>query len=389
MTASTPDVRRALVAVLIARTAINGSLRVVYPFLPAIARGLSTSLAVLGALLAARSAVSLLAPVAARVAERSGRRALLLFGTAAALAGSAIAAVAPSVAVLGVGLVVTGLAKPAFDPAMQGWFSSRVPYERRGRVLGITELSWALGLLVTVPLAGVLIARTSWRALFVVAAVLTAAGLVAVAVLVAPDRHAAPAAGRLRLTRPTVTMLAVVLAFSAAAEMLFVVYGAWLEVGLGLRVAAIGAFTLVVVLAELAGEGAVAAFGDRVGLKRTVFLGLAATTVAYVLLGTVGGALAAAVAVVVLWFVGFEVTIVASIPLTSELAPDGRDRLLSLSVATIALARSVGALAGPWLFARGGITLTGRVAAGLAVAAAVGLLTVPDPALESAREPRT
>lgn len=377
------EVRRALVAALVARTAMSGGLRVVYPFLPAIARGLDTSLGVLGGLLAARGAVSLLAPAAARVSERTGRRTIMLLGAAAALAGAVVAAVAPSVAVLGLGFVLIGLAKPLFDPAMQGWFADRVPFERRGRVLGVTELSWALGLLVTVPLSGVLIARTSWRAQFVVAAVLGAVGLATVAVLVRPDRPSTHERRPLTLTRPIVTMLGVVVAFSTSAEMLFVVYGAWLEDELGLRVAAIGAFTIVVVLAELTGEGTVAAVGDRFGLKRAVLGGLLGSALAYVALGAVGASLGAAVAVVALWFVSFEITIVATIPITSGLVEEGRDRLLSLQVAAVAVARGAGALLGPWLFGRGGIALTGRAAAVLAVLAALALLTVPDPAQRS------
>jgi MFS transporter, DHA1 family, inner membrane transport protein len=373
------EVRAALVAVLVARTAVNAGMRVVYPFLPAIARGLGISLAAAGALLALRSLVGLAAPLVARVVESTGRRTLMLVACGALTAGCLVIAGAPGVAVAAVGFALLGLAKPAFDVPMQAWFGDRVPYARRGRVLGTTELTWALSLLVTVPVSGVLIARFGWQAPFLLVAAMGIIGALAVGRLLASDRPAHRVPRPLRLTRARIAMVGVVLLYSVAAEVVFVVYGAWLEDDLALTVTAIGLFTIIVAAAELTGEGAVAAFADRVGLRRSVFAGLAATAVAYLSLGLVGGSLVAAVAVVLVWFIGFEVTIVASVPFVSELAVESRDRMLSLVVATIAGARAIGALVAPPVYAAGGIAAAGMLAAGLVVLAALLLLFVPVP----------
>lgn len=375
------DVRRALVAVVVARIGLNGGIRVVFPFLPEIARGLDTSLAVLGVLVALRSLVGLTAPLAAALAERTGRRAVMLGGLVATAVGSALIGAAPALAVAAVGFVMVGLGKPLFDVPMQGWFGARVPYARRGRVLGTTELTWAGGLLATVPLAGWLIPRTSWRIQFVIVVVLVAAGILAVRLLMDDDRPAHRVVAPLTLDRARAAMLGVVGLFSFAAEALFVVYGAWLEEALGLDVTAIGLFTLLVVAAELTGEGAVTGLGDRVGLHRAVRWALATSAVAYLALTLVGSSIALAVVVVVVWFVGFEVSIVASVPLVSELGGTGRDRMLGWMVAVIAIGRASGALLAPTLFARAGITAPALVAAG-ATLVALALLTawVRDPA---------
>ncbi|MPZ69868.1 MAG: MFS transporter, partial [Actinobacteria bacterium] len=158
------QIRRALIAVLIARTAANAGLRIVYPFLPAISRGLGVSVATLSVLIAVRNFGGIAAPLAARTAETIGRRSMMMWSVGAVAVGTAITAAAPGLWVAGIGIVLVGLAKPAFDVPMQGWFGDRVPYERRGRVLGITELTWSTALLVTVPVSGFLIAATSWRA---------------------------------------------------------------------------------------------------------------------------------------------------------------------------------------------------------------------------------
>lgn len=377
----TDEVGRALVAVFVARTGINASIRVVLPFLPAIARGLDTTLATVGALVAARSLVGVCAPGVARFAERVGRRRVMVAALIVAAAGNALVGLAPGLAAAAVGFVLVGLGKPGFDVPMQGWFGDRVRYARRGRVLGMTELTWALGLLVSVPLSGWLIARTSWRAQFAVVAVLTVLGIAAVVTLMEDDRPATRVTRPLRLTRARVAVVLVVFSFGLAAEGLFVVYGAWLEQDFGFDTTAIGLFTVIVVGAELIGEGAVAAVGDRIGLRRAVQTALLVSACAYVALRFVDANVAAAVVVVVVWFVAYEISIVATVPLVTELGGDGRDRLIGLVIAGLALARAVGALGATRLFASGGVDTVALLAAGCAVVAwAVLTMAVPDPA---------
>jgi MFS transporter, DHA1 family, inner membrane transport protein len=372
------EVRAALVAVLIARTAVNGGYRIVYPFLPEIARGLGVTLGVMGVLLALRAAAGLAAPLVPRLAERLGRRATMVLGLGATLLGCALLGGAPGVGVAGAGLVVTGLAKPLFDIPMQGWFGARVPYARRGRVLGTTELTWALSLGLALP-AGFLIAAWSWRAPFALVGVVAVIGLVAVLRLIGGDRPAEVVRVPLQRSPAVLAILGVVLLFRLAAELLFVVYGTWLEVDFGLSVAAIGAFTLVVVGAELVGEGSVTAFADRVGLKRSILFGLLGSSAVYASLGLVGGSLPAAIAAVVGWFVMFEITIVATVPFVTGIAGESRERLLSLVSAVSVAATGAAALAGPQLFARGGMALCGLVAAGCALAGAAVLSRIPSP----------
>jgi predicted MFS family arabinose efflux permease len=364
------EVRRALLAVLIARSAINGALRVVYPFLPAIGRGLGVSLNAVAAVVAVRNLGGLAAPLGAWASERSGRRSPMLLGIAAVAGGCLLTASTRWFGVAAAGIVIVGVAKSVFDVEMQAWFGDRVAYRERGRVFGVTELAWPLGLIVTVPASGLLIERLGWQAPFVLAGVLSLAGAVVVGRLIAPDRPERHIVKPLALTSDRAALLGVVLLFSASAELIFVVYGEWLESSMGLSVAGIGLFTIAVVAAELAGEAAVTLVADRLGLRRMTLAGLGASALGYLALGLVGRSLLLAVVVVIIWVAAFEVTIVAAVPLASEVAPESRDRLLSLFSVAVALGRAVGALAAPPLYAAGGIALNGLVAAAGALAAA-------------------
>jgi predicted MFS family arabinose efflux permease len=374
----TREIRRALVATFVARSAANAGLRVVYPFLPAIARGLGVSPASLSALVALRNFGGLATPVAARAAERYGRRWMMLIAMTAVAIGCALTAATTSFVVAGAGIVLVGLAKPAFDIPMQAWFGDRVPYEERGRVFGITELTWSVALMACVPVSGLLIELTDWRAPFVLVSVLAALGTAAVAFGIdsdAPWRHTRRA---LRLTTSGARVLFVALLFSIAAEMPFVVYGQWLEGSFGLTVAGIGAFTLVVVAAEFVGEGLVTVIADRWGLRRMVLGGLLLSSLAYIAFAFVGARLVAAIAVVVVWTAAFEVTVVAAIPFASELTVDARDRILSSFAVVVALGRGIGALGAQPLYSAGGIGLVGFVSAACVLVAALVLGGVPE-----------
>jgi predicted MFS family arabinose efflux permease len=377
------EVRRALGAVFVARTAANGGLRVVYPFLPAIARGLGVSIPTLSAAIAVRNLGGLLTPVTARVAETTGRRRLMITAMGVVVAGCLLSAGAPTFLVAALGIVMVGIAKPAFDVAMQAWFGDRVPFEERGRVFGITELTWAVALVVTVPVSGLLITLTSWRAPFVLIAVLSAIGLAALVPALQSDQPRTRERRPLRLTVPRGLVLASTFLFSSGAEMPFIVYGQWLEGEFGLSVTRIGLFTLVIVVAEIVGEGLVVLVSDRVGLKRMILGGLGVSGTAYAFLGATGASLILATAAVMAWVAAFEVTIVATIPFVSELAVESRDRLLSLLAVCIALGRATGALLAQPIYAAGGINLVGVGSALFAAIAAVLIARVTAPQQDS------
>jgi MFS transporter, DHA1 family, inner membrane transport protein len=377
------EVKRALVAVFIARTAANGALRVVYPFLPAIARGLGVSFAAASSLVAVRNLGGVATPLAARLSELVGRRRLMVWAMGLIVAGCALTAGAPSFGVAGIGIILVGLAKPSFDVPMQAWFGQRVPYETRGRVFGITELTWSVALIVTVPASGFLIAATSWRAPFVLVGIFALVGAAAIGKGLESDVPGEHLARPLVLDSQRALVLVVILLFSVAAEIPFVLYGKWLETSFGLSVGGIGVFTLVVVGAELAGEGLIVAVADRTGLRKMMLAGLVVSACAYGGLAF-ANSLPSAVVVVVTWISAFEVTIVAAIPFVSELAVASRDRMLSLLAVVVAIGRSLGAIGAPAIYSTGGIRLAGIVSAACAVSAAGLLLRVPDARLSRA-----
>jgi predicted MFS family arabinose efflux permease len=87
----------------------------------------------------------------------------MLFGMWGLIASVVLASTSQSIVVLAVAMFGLGLFKLLFDGCTTAWVNDHVPYERRGRVIGIIETSWALGLLIGVLLMGVVTGLTSWR----------------------------------------------------------------------------------------------------------------------------------------------------------------------------------------------------------------------------------
>ena len=90
----------------------------------------------LSLVLTARSLMGFLGPFMAHIADRYGRKVSMLLGLSLIVLSTATIWIFPSYPVFFVGLMVAMLGNLMFIPAMQAFIGDRVPYEKRGRVLG-------------------------------------------------------------------------------------------------------------------------------------------------------------------------------------------------------------------------------------------------------------
>lgn len=372
-----PEIRRALVSTFFARLSASASLRMVYPFLPVIARGLHVSPGHVAGVIAVRNLGALTSPLSATAAERYGRRTVMTVGVGIVGIASLMVAATDIFLVAAIAMIVVGIARPGLDLATQAWFADRVPYTERGRVYGISELNWSLSLLV-VPLAAYLIVVGDWRAPFLLVAGMAAVGTIWIARTIPPDStDAGRGEARLTIDRRLLRVMCCVALFNLAAEVIFVVYGQWLETSLGLSVAGIGAFTLGILVAEFIGAGLVAVVADSFGLKRMWVAAIAASVLMYLSFPFVGGSVIGGLAVVILWIVSYEVSFVASVPFISEMS-QARDKVLSGVFLSVGVGRALGAAVAQPVFAAGGIALSGAIAAGCALVSLLLLVPVAD-----------
>lgn len=346
------SLRAALALLTVVRLAVNTGHRFIYPFLPAIARGVGIPLEHAGLLVSARNLAGMATPLVVATAGRGERRRrLAVVGLALFAFGAAVTAATGVFVGALVGFIAMGLAKPVYDVAAQSYLADRTSYARRARAIAAFELTWAASLLLGAPAAGWLIQRAGWRAPFWAVALLAALGAVAVHRLLVADEHrtVTPAARRLDLDRSSLALLTVIAVTSLGAETTFVVFGAWLEDSFGLTLLALGGASTAIALAELGGSSSVLAFADRIGKRRVVGLGTGLAAIGFAIIPFTDG-VAAGLGALALGLFGFELTIVAGIPLATEVRPGARSRYLALLVVAVGIGRTIGAALGPVLF---------------------------------------
>jgi predicted MFS family arabinose efflux permease len=374
--------RRVVVAVL-ARLVINIGHRIAYPFLPVIARGLGIPMGSAGILITLLLATGMLSPIFGPMSDRFGRRRGMVLGMLLVAAGAACVALIPRFPAVSIGFALMGLGKVAFDPSLRAYLGDSLPYDRRGRVLAITELSWAGALLIGAPLAGWIIEKRGWRSPFVFVAGMALAGAVGIALVMPGGRPSAESGHRavaLRTAfrsvlrnRSAVAALGVTWLIMVAHELLFVVYGTWMESSFGLSVGRLGLTTVVIGVAELMGELVASAWVDRMGKRRAIGVGLVFTAVTYVVWPLAPGNLGLVLVCLFALLFWFEFTFVATLPLVTELVPRARATAVALNGAIDGLGRSVGALLALPLWSAVGLVGNG-VAAAVTTLIAAGIL---------------
>ena len=372
----------------LARTTINTSARIIYPFLPALARGLGISLPAASRLVVLRLVAGVGAPLFGPLADRYGRRRVMVAALALFTLASLLLAGVGTLAAAAVAFTLYGVAKMLYDPALLAYVGDEVPYSRRGRAVGLLELPWAAAWLIGVPASGLLIERFGWRAPWALLVALGLAGMVLTQVGVpSVSRPAARPGGRqfvasivatwrglLRRRSVRVLLLASMLVMLGI-EVPFIVYGAWLETTFGLSLTALGLASTVVGVAEAAAELGTAVVTDRLGKRRSVLVGLvglAASLVALPWLSRLG--LGAALVGVAFMMLSFEFAVVSLLPLATELAPEARASLLSLNMAAFSVSRALGGLIGGWLWHWQSMALQTSVGAACALVAALLLV---------------
>ena len=381
------------------RALINTGYRMVYPFLPTLARGLGVDVATVALAVTARSSLGFFGPAFGALADRWGRRVAMLFGLGVVVTSLLLISLLPVYAALLVGLLLLSAGKIVFDSTLQAYLGDRVHYARRGQAIGLVEIGWSAAFLVGVPLAGWLIAASSqrlpypglaawlpgaslpgwslerlgWNAPFPWLAALILAAALLLGRMLPPD---APHAGTrppllkgiraIASRRAALAGLAISLLISGANETVGIVFGVWMEGAFGLPVAALGAASMAIGLAELGGEGLVAGLADRLGKRRAVALGLGGSVLTALALPVLGGGLGGGLVGLFLFYLAFEFTLVTTIALMTELAPQTRATLMAANIAFQSIGRALGAPLGTALFTAGlagGVTANSLAAA--------------------------
>lgn len=365
------EVRHNITKLTLARTAANACFRFAPAFLATIAGGLGISLDRLGVALAISELSGLLSTTTGSVAERLHRRTAMWVGLVGVAMGATLAAASTHVVVFTIALVVIAQSKVMFDLGLGAFMADRVPFAQRGRVMGITEISWAGGLLLGVTTMGLVTAATSWR----VGYGLGAAAVVAAAAFVArsvPDdlpnqghterrEHVAGRIGR----RGRMVVLGV-FCLMASSQVLFVTFSSWLKDEFDMSDTGVSMVVFGMGFGELLASTSAARFSDRWGKERAAAIGAAVMIPAVLLLAAGHQLLALGLPALVVAIAAFEFSVVSFIPLGTEVVPGAAAKGMALMFTMGTFGRATASIPATWLYVHHGMAWPPLLCAALA-----------------------
>lgn len=320
-------VRDNLLPFTLTRIAANTCYRFAPPFIAIIAgnaQGFDVSITRVGLVISISELAGFLAPLLGTFVDRVSRRVSTATGLFGSFIGIMMMAAAPNLVVLCVGLTLLNLLKSCFDLGMAAWISDRVPYAQRGRVVGITETSWALSLLLGVSALGLITAATSWR-------IACALGGVAIAVCAFWLDHRIRVSGEvvakpntpLLIAGPAITRAWLVpvsmFGLMGGSQCLFVTFGAWLADDFNFGASGIAAVGFALGAGELLSSISSAKLTDRLGKERSVALGAALMMPSALVLAGFDSVLLIGLLALAIFIVGFEYAVVSMLPIATNL----------------------------------------------------------------------
>jgi predicted MFS family arabinose efflux permease len=371
-----------LAIIVASRLLLNAVFRVAYPLVPFVAVHYGVTLQAATWLVTTQVLAALLSPIGGWLADYQGYRRTMQAGLLIASMGAMAIALTSGFAALIAAATLIGIGTSIYQPSMLAYVSDHVPLARRGRALGVVELSWSLAGIVAVP---ILVRVVEWNGnlrlpfAMISALILT---LLAVGMLLLPadyrqpssDVHPRPAL-RDVLTRPSVVFLLLFMWLALCGEeVLFIAQVPWLVEHFAATPQAISNALFFFGIGELAGVSLVTAFADRIGKVRAPVLGFSAAVLVYVLLPLFGQTWTSYLIFFMLFAVAFEFGIVATFPLASSVEPAARGTVLAGITVASSTGRAAGSRIGVAIYGAGGIIANGLVAAiltliGVAVAA--------------------
>jgi predicted MFS family arabinose efflux permease len=352
---------------IIAKLLIDTTIQLFNPFLTLIAAGIGISAVSMGGLVALRSLMGLSAPAIGSIADKIGYRKVMQISLFLSGLGMLLAGLSQNITLFSIAIILTGIGHAGYTPNMHAYLSSKLPYEKRARGIGIVEYSWALAGIAGLFAAGYLIEEFSWRSPFILFGIL----LLGVSLLYFTlpvshlDKHEelpkkvqtkTNFSIKLRIQRffdlgsnaksAWGTIIVQGLNFFAIMQVM-IIHGGWLEGEYGLSPSKLGSIALIFGISDLIASVFVSVAVDKIGKKKSVAIGVAGMTIAYAVMPFLNIGLYAAIAGLIFPRIFFEFATVSNLALLSEQVPEQRGKVMSLSTTFGLIGITIASALGP------------------------------------------
>jgi predicted MFS family arabinose efflux permease len=329
-------------------------IRMVFPFLTVLSRGMGTSVEMISIAVSVASMSTICAPFLAQIGERFGKRTGMISGLLIFITSGFIIFFMNNFAGFFIGTVLMQLAINMFSPSMQAYLSDHISFEKRGMALSITELGWPLSYLIIVPLIALRIEQWGWNTVFLFFSVVSIIFLGLIffqvkkdtAIVRLQEKYSLPFK---QIFRSGNAVLGLVIGFCMISANIIIqlVFGIWLETDFSASITQLGLVSAVIGAAETTGILISAIFIDRIGKRRALFIGSIFCVILTAVSNVIPFNLHSATIWLVLFYFFSEFTIVSTLTFVSELYPQARTTYMALYAMMNAVGFGVASLLAP------------------------------------------
>jgi DHA1 family inner membrane transport protein len=366
-----------LVTLAIAVFAVGVDNYIVAALLPAISNDLGAPVGQVGIIASAYALpTALLAPVFGPFSDRRGRRAALVLGLSIFAAGSAACVAAPTLSILIIARVITGLGAAIIVPAAFAAASDDNTPGQRARTISIVAAMFPLSTLLGLPVGAVAGILVGWRASFALILVLGLVALALVAWRLPTTPRTRPAGSYLATYRILVTERRVLPILLVSTCWFLATFGSFLYltefVHERFAVPAEQASLLLIVLGVM---GTIASRVSEplmlaIGPRRTCLTAISVFIVVAILMPA-APVLPVVVVLFGVWAFGTWLGVPANQTIVASISESTRGTLLAFNQSAFNIAFVISPLLIGRLIEIGGFDLSFRVAAGIGVVALV------------------
>ncbi len=353
-----------------AKLLIDTTIQLFNPFLIIIAAGVGISAVSMGGVVALRGMIGITAPVIGALADRIGYKKVMIVSLLVTGLGMLMAGFSRNSTVFISAMIITGTGQAGFTPNLHAYLSSRLPYEKRARGIGIVEYSWALAGIVGLFIAGYLIEEISWRAPFILLGILLI--FASIVFLTLPGRKTPSVKEETRKKIPLPKQISLFFHLGVNAKSawgtiavqglnmfsimhIMIIHGGWLYDKYGLSPSFLGIIALIFGVSDLIASVYVSVAVDKIGKKKSVAIGVIGMTAGYLLLPLFNQGLYLAVIGLMIPRIFFEFATVSNLALLSEQVPEERGKVMSLSTTFGLMGITLASALGPLTYYRAGI----------------------------------
>jgi predicted MFS family arabinose efflux permease len=330
------------------RLIVDTTNRLFIPFIPQFASGLGLEITAFGWLLALRSLTGLASPFIGILADRYGRRLIMI-----------IALILRGIGLLGLGfsfgwwsaipMLLISLTTTAYLPVQKAYVSDQVCYERRGRALAAVDASFSTAAIVGLPVVGWMIEAWGWQSPTYLFSALCFVSAVVIRLRLPKTQSRTPAISnqpkRWELfLQPRIVASVAVAALLLFVFILFMVFWAlWLSQEFGFGPIEIGIMGTYIGIAEFTGLILAMLFIDQIGKRRGSLIGLLGSSALFIIIPFFQNKAIMLQILFVITALVLEFAVTAAIPLFAEQAPQARATVFSL----VAFGNTIGIGLGP------------------------------------------